>query len=342
MKNLFIDSNIWLSLYHFTNDDLAQFGKLKELNGKDIQLFIPQQVYDEVYRNREAKLKDALRSFELNDIKFPVFCKEYEEYDGFSKDYIGLKKSFKLWKDKINDDIHNENLPADEIINDFFKNTKLIECESIVEKAYMRYKKGNPPGKDNKYGDAINWECLLNVIPNGEDLYLISADKDYYSVLSDNKINPFLKKEWQDKKKSKIFFYNNLVSFLSEHVKEIKLITENEKEELINKLNNSCSFEETHGIISRLNRYSDWTETQIEGICNAVEENSQVKWIIDDPDIFNFYCNILSQVRYEELNECATKRIIDKMYNDTIQKLGEAIADYKAENAEALEEYYKH
>ena len=30
------------------------------------------------------------------------------------------------------------------------------------------------------------------------------------------------------------------------------------------------------------------------------------------------------------------------MYNDTIQKLGEAIADYKAENAEALEEYYKH
>ena len=30
MKNLFIDSNVLLSLYHFTNDDLAQFGKLKE------------------------------------------------------------------------------------------------------------------------------------------------------------------------------------------------------------------------------------------------------------------------------------------------------------------------
>lgn len=48
MKNLFIDSNIWLSLYHFTNDDLVQFGKLKELNGTDIKLFVPQQVYDEV------------------------------------------------------------------------------------------------------------------------------------------------------------------------------------------------------------------------------------------------------------------------------------------------------
>lgn len=342
MKNLFIDSNIWLSLYHFTNDDLTQFSKLKTLNGKTIQLYVPQQVFDEVCRNRESKLKDALKLFELNDIKFPVFCKEYDEYDEFSKDYIELKKRLKLWKDKIGEDIHNEHLPADEIINDFFKNTKLIECESIVEKAYMRYKKGNPPGKDNKYGDAINWECLLNVIPNGEDLYLISADKDYYSALSDNKINSFLEKEWQDKKKSKIFFYNNLVSFLSEHVKEITLITENEKEELINKLKNSRSFEETHGIISRLNRYSDWTETQIEDICNAAEENLQVKWIIDDPDVYKFYNHLLADVKYENLTDCATKRIIDLIYIDIIEKMSEAKFDYEANSADTLEEYYKH
>ena len=29
MKNLFIDTNIWLSLYHFTDNDLSQFAKLK-------------------------------------------------------------------------------------------------------------------------------------------------------------------------------------------------------------------------------------------------------------------------------------------------------------------------
>ena len=39
MKNLFIDSNVWLSLYHFTNDDLAQFGKLKEILGQDKILY---------------------------------------------------------------------------------------------------------------------------------------------------------------------------------------------------------------------------------------------------------------------------------------------------------------
>ena len=79
MKNLFIDSNIWLSLYHFTNDDLVQFGKLKELIGKDIKLLIPHQVHDEIYRNREAKLKDAFKSFEIKSIQYPAFCKEYAE-----------------------------------------------------------------------------------------------------------------------------------------------------------------------------------------------------------------------------------------------------------------------
>ena len=51
MKYLFIDSNIWLSIYHFTNDDLEQFKKLKDLINRDIKLFIPLQVYDEVIRN---------------------------------------------------------------------------------------------------------------------------------------------------------------------------------------------------------------------------------------------------------------------------------------------------
>ena len=35
------------------------------------------------------------------------------------------------------------------------------------------FRRRNPPGKDNKYGDAINWECLLYNVPNEEDLYFI-------------------------------------------------------------------------------------------------------------------------------------------------------------------------
>ncbi len=341
MKNLFIDSNIWLSLYHFTNDDLVQFSKLKELNGKSIKIFIPQQVYDEVNRNREAKLKDALRAFEVQTIKIPVFCKEYEEYTNFNNDYTGLLRRQKEWKRKINTDIQNKNLPADKTIYSFFDVSDLLECNLVIERAYMRYRIGNPPGKDNKYGDAINWECLLDTVPNGEDLYLISSDKDYRSEIFEDKINPFLENEWKSKKKSNIFFYKNLVSFLNEHFKDIKLEAEQEKQNLITRLNESYNFECTHGIIAMLGQYTGWTEEQIEDICKAAEDNAQVRWIIKDTDVFNFYCNMLSQVKYEKLSDCATKRVMRKIFDDDIEK-EKIIADYEADAADALEEYYKH
>lgn len=90
MKNLFIDSNIWLSLYHFTSDDLTQFEKLKDFLDKDIRLWIPHQVYDEVLRNREAKIQDAFKKFEFSKIQYPVFCRQYDEYTQFTTDYNEL------------------------------------------------------------------------------------------------------------------------------------------------------------------------------------------------------------------------------------------------------------
>lgn len=50
MKYVFIDTNIWLFLYHFTNDDLTQFEKLKDMLKESINLIVPKQVYDEITR----------------------------------------------------------------------------------------------------------------------------------------------------------------------------------------------------------------------------------------------------------------------------------------------------
>ena len=310
MKNLFIDSNIWLSLYYYTNDDLTQFAKLKELNGETIQIYIPQQVYDEVCRNREAKLKEALKQFQVQDIHFPAFCKAYKEYEKIEKAYKNIRKEFSKWEEVINKDILDKSLSADKTIEDFFIKSQLLECDSVVDKAYIRYKKGNPPGKDNKYGDAINWECLLKYAPDNEDLYLISADKDYSSEIDINKINPFLEDEWKTNKNSNIFFYKDLVSFLSEHIKEIKLKTEREKQDIIENLKRSGGFSETHGIIAMLNQYNGWTEVQIESICEAAVENTQVKWIFEDQDIYDFYHKILSKVDKTQLLEGYTKTVL--------------------------------
>lgn len=320
MKNLFIDSNIWLSLYHFTNDDLAQFGKLKELIGSGIKLFVPQQVFDEVQRNREVKLKDAFKSFEIKPIQFPVFCKEYPEYSQFNADFKELVRRYHDWKRKIDEDIQQQSLPADVAIRSFFEMVEFLPCDSVVETAYRRYRIGNPPGKDNKYGDAINWECLLQYVPNEEDLYFISADKDYCSEMFDSKFNPYLQAEWESKKNSKLFFYKNLVPFLMEHFRDIELKTEREKQELIGKLGNSYNFENTHGVIAMLNKYSGWTNSQIEEICVAAENNTQVGWILGDTDVLMFYSNLLSNIKYECLSDCSTKRIMEAVFNIVSEK----------------------
>ena len=143
MKNLFIDSNIWLSLYHFTSDDLTQFEKLKDFLDKDIRLWIPHQVYDEVLRNREAKIQDAFKKFEFSKIQYPVFCRQYDEYTQFTTDYNELLKRHTAWKRKIEGDIQSVNLPADKTIKLLFEAAGLLKCDSVVDEAYNRYRIGN-------------------------------------------------------------------------------------------------------------------------------------------------------------------------------------------------------
>lgn len=189
--NLFIDTNIWLSLYDFSNDNLAQFEKLKTYKDNKIKLYIPQQVVDEVYRNRDNKLNSTYKDFNLSVPKFPNFTKTYSEYNELKNKMEIIAKEFNERKNKIHDDILNNNLSADKTIEEFFNQNSILECsDDIMTKAYNRYNKGNPPGKENSYGDAINWETLLKNISDG-DLYFITSDKDFISDLSKKDFNYF-------------------------------------------------------------------------------------------------------------------------------------------------------
>lgn len=342
MKNLFIDTNIWLSLYHFTNDDLTQFEKLKEYIGDSINLIVPQQVYDEIIRNREAKIKDALKDFVFKAPSYPVFCKGYDEYNEISEKVSNIIDRFKEWKSVINDDIQTQKLPADKIIASFMKKVNLIPCTNIVKKAYNRYLIGNPPGKDNKYGDAINWECLLENVDNGEDLYFISADKDYSSLLDSKKLNNFLAQEWENKKESKIIFYTNLVDFLNEHVKDIELQTEKTKDRLINRLFCSPSFQSTHSIISKLSEYSGWSEQQIEDLCSIVIDNGQVYRILGDDDVYCFYKALVSKFGYDDLDDCAIKKVIELLESIELRRDEDIRNNGYADMADALEDFFIH
>ena len=303
MKNLFLDSNIWLSLYNFSNDDLEQFEKLEDLLDKGIKLFIPEQVRDEVMRNRENKIKDALNTFELNIPRFPAFCKGYSEYEEIYEQYKNIKEDFTKWRNKINDDLNSRSLPADLVINRFFVNERIIPSQCFADKAELRYKLGNPPGKNNSYGDAVNWECLLSVVPENEDLYFVGIDKDYRSAVDNKRFNPFLEDEWNKRKGSHIIFYSELTVFLKNHISEIKLMETEERMDLIKALNESPSFTTTHAIISSLPKHSFGTVEEIEQLCLAADTNTQVSWIFQDPDVFKFYKDLLSNINTDDYNQ---------------------------------------
>ena len=160
--------------------------------------------------------------------------------------------------------------------------------------------------------------------------------------MSENSFNPFLREEWKQKKKSDLHFYKDLVTFLNNHVADIKLKTEEEKQLLIRNLSQSPDFLTTHGIIAMLRKYSEWTDDQIEELCKIADQNTQVAWILYDEDIASFYNSLLCNANYTELEDSAIKKIADVYSMHNMYKSINAESDYKAEVMESQEGYYKH
>jgi predicted nucleic acid-binding protein len=99
MITLFVDTNVLLSFYHLTSEDIEELKKVIPLiDGNQIELMLPDQVRDEFLRNRGAKIADAMRK--LQDAKFnlsfPVFAKSY---DGYSELRDLMKKADKAHAD---------------------------------------------------------------------------------------------------------------------------------------------------------------------------------------------------------------------------------------------------
>lgn len=61
------------------------------------------------------------------------------------------------------------------------------------------------------------------------------------------------------------------------------------KENLIDQLRESPSFANTHVLIQQMNKFGAWDEDQMERILEIAYSNSQVKYILQDTDIKQFY-----------------------------------------------------
>jgi hypothetical protein len=296
-----------LSLYEFSNNDLKQFRKIGSfIEAKEVEILLPEQVHNEVYRRRETMINEVINRFEKqfkeSKIHVPNICKEYENWPDLNKKIVDLQRllqtlpqTFKNFTNMVRQDAINNKLHADVVIKEIFGKVNLLECtDEITARANSRFDAGNPPGKGKSYGDAINWETLLCNVSEGENLYFVGREKDYCSALDGGKFNPYLLNEWNKKKKSDVCFYKSLPAFINEHVQAIELESEYQKNELIDLLDKSDNFSRTHYIIKQLNFYRKWTPNQIVSLCKIANTNSQVYWIIGDPDIRGFYTAILN------------------------------------------------
>ncbi len=294
--NLFIDTNIYLSFYHFTSDDLDELGKLAVIMAeKKVTLYVPEQVVDEFQRNRETKISQALQQFKQQklNLQFPQLCKDYVEYAVLRKLQREFEQAHTDLLEKLSSDISARTLKADKTISMLFEQASQIPTSNeLIEKAHLRMDTGRPPGKIGSLGDALNWESLLITIPN-DDLYFVSDDRHYCSPLDNNSFSQYLADEWQKTNGSKLNFYKQLSQFFKKVFPNIKLSGELEKEVLIRRLAVSSNFSETHLVLSRLNNHSGFTVDQLNAILEAYISNTQVHWILSDSDVRSFIDKIV-------------------------------------------------
>jgi predicted nucleic acid-binding protein len=295
---LFIDTNILLSFYSLNQDDLSELNKIIDaIEQQQITLLLTDQIINEFYRNREQRIDGAIKSFRTQtfNTQFPQLCEDYPEIDTLREALKHHEQAHAALATRILVDIKAKTLKADRIIQSLFSLGKKLSPDiTTIERAKLRMSVGNPPGKNNSLGDAINWESLLKETSTGEDLYFITGDKDYCSALNDDEFSDFLLTEWDAQKQTKIYFYKRLSSFCKEQFPEITLATARDKDFLIRDLVNSQSIANTQIAIAKLSYYSEFTAAQVNAIVGAAISNRQVGWSIEDDRVNNFLRSVVT------------------------------------------------
>lgn len=100
-----------------------------------------------------------------------------------------------------------------------------------------------------------------------------------------------------------------LENFHYECKKERKLATKDqskedqEKQDLINALEDSESFKNTHAVIAALSEFTSWNVKQKRKLLNIALDNTQVEYILKDEDVYNFYKKICDGENCAEAEE---------------------------------------
>jgi predicted nucleic acid-binding protein len=300
--HLFLDTNIYLGFFRLSDDNLEQLRKLSQRVGShETTLYVTGQIRAEFLRNRESTIDEALDTLRKAPKLPSQFAHLFEAIDGYEDVRTALRDADEKLRGLMEGAVQavaNGSLHADELITELFAQARSVDLsDEILESAKLRVLLGNPPGKSSSFGDAVNWESLLREVPDGEDLVLVTDDRDYKSKLDPNRLNEYLIDEWARKKRSQIRLHGTLRSALEAHYPEIRLMPqpEPEQDQAVERLVNSNSFAETHAAIRRLQGFSEFTPNEVANLVEAAVSNSQIRGILADNDVFEFFEGVARQ-----------------------------------------------
>lgn len=290
--HLFIDTNILLSFYHLSSDDLEELRKLVALlRTGTLKLHLPEQVKNEFSRNREGKIADALKRLQEQklNLAFPTMCKDYPEYESLRIAQRNYESAHSALLQEVRRNIETESLKADLVIHELFATAQASPTsQDVFTRAHCRCAVGNPPGKSGSLGDAINWEVLLQDVPNSQELWFVTDDSDYLSPLDREEFNAFLMAEWNARKGSSLVFFKRLSLFFEAKYPQITLASGVEKDVASQALVASGSFASTHSAIEKLDQFADFSPAQARAIATGAVSNDQISRIMTDPDVKQF------------------------------------------------------
>lgn len=317
MKLIFIDANVFLDLYR---GKVAQLEVLESfptlIVEKGYKIYLTDHLVNEVHRNREIVVKDQLVGFEKYKVNnsFSNIIRSLDIYNELKNQTNQYNLVVERGLTEIKEKINRKALRADSLLKEIINKSVVITTnEADRKKARDRYDFGFPPGKDKSYGDALNWNVLIedvNIIE--KDLYLVTRDGDFSSCLDKKQPNPYLEDEWHKVRGGKIKILDSiadLVSQLEQDDVEYKNLRRNE---LLDELRESSSFSQTHDLIAKLRPLiNEFTVENLKKFFYAYYSNGQINMIGNDADIIAFKELINRHPLYtQELRETILQEIL--------------------------------
>jgi predicted nucleic acid-binding protein len=298
MLHTFVDTNVFLSLYAYTDDNIEELKKIIQLiKSNELKLYISTVINQEFYRNRDQKIADSLGNLEkfTTSLSIPRFMEHHEEAKQVRELLKQVSEKRSALVEKARSEILDLKLAADQLFQELREASPLLTIAGNVDKAArLRMERGNPPGKAGSLGDRLNWELLLSEVPDGSDLHVVSRDKDFASPLGAEVPNSFLSGEWSTIKKGRVHLYSGMKSFVKKHFPDIALASDIEKKLAIKALIGSGSWQATHSAIAKLMPFSaDLTGEEAKELFDALTNNEEINAIAGDGDVEELYQALL-------------------------------------------------